>query len=69
MDVVLIGWMERYFCGRQSKDQPTVTGVDVRQLEDITEECPIGVSIGAKNYRMCSSDHVDSPGVVGQLIC
>ena len=36
--VVLAGWMDSYFRRRQTKDEPSVPDVDIRQLENVAQK-------------------------------
>src|SRR5262249_31146847 len=61
IDVVRLGVVRRVNAelgGRQGEDEPSVTGVDVRQLEDVAKEGPDGVRLGGVDERVNSGDHV-----------
>jgi hypothetical protein len=50
--------MGRQLRGRQTEDQPTVTGIDGRELEYVTEERAIALRIRGEDQCMHSGDHV-----------
>ena len=43
--------------GRQLEDQPAAAGVDVRILQHVAEEGPVGVGVAAVHDDMSASDH------------
>jgi hypothetical protein len=49
MQIVLLGWVDSDFRGRQSEDQPSIAHVDVRQMEHVPKERAVGIRILAVN--------------------
>jgi hypothetical protein len=49
--------MECRFCRRQSKDQPSVTGIDGRKPEHIAKEGAVRLCILAVDDDVCSRNH------------
>jgi hypothetical protein len=58
--VVLSGGMERHFCGRQSEDEPSVTGIDGCKPQHIAKEDAVRLRILAVYDHVCAGNH-DSP--------
>ena len=57
MPAIRIRRMNRNFRRRQTKDQPAMSGIDVRQSEYIPEEGAVGQRIAAVENRMCTDEH------------
>jgi hypothetical protein len=49
--------MDGELCGREREDEPTVTSVNGRVTEDVSEERPIRRSVSAVHDHMCTEDH------------
>src|SRR5205823_12650037 len=65
MNVVFVGWMHRDLSGRQSKDQPPASNVDVRKSQHFTQKSALRFSIRAVDDRMCANDHKISTAWAG----
>ncbi|WP_449560230.1 hypothetical protein [Mycolicibacterium mageritense] len=60
-----VGGMHGHLAGRQLEDQPAAAGVDVRIVQHVAEERPIGVGVGAVDDDMGTGDHAaDSSAVM-----
>jgi hypothetical protein len=46
--VIVVGRMECSLGRRQGEDQPTMTRIDRFKLENVAEECAVGVSVFAE---------------------
>ena len=55
--VVVIGGVHGQFCGRQPKNEPAFTGVDIRKLEHIPEKSSIRGRVSAIDNDMGTSNH------------
>ena len=52
--------MNRKFCRRQRKDEPTAPGIDCTEIQNIVEECAIGIGILAVKENVRTVDHEGS---------
>src|SRR5215467_11137677 len=52
VQVVLVGGMKGGFGGRQREDEPAMTGVNGRKLENVPEERTVGIGILAVDDDM-----------------
>jgi len=67
VNVVLVGWMNRDFGGRQSKNQPAFASVDVSQPQHIAKKGAISIRVFAVNDRMGAYDHFHSSFGISRL--
>jgi hypothetical protein len=67
VNVVLVGWMNRDFGGRQSKDQPAPASVDVSQPQHIAKKGAVSIRVFAVNDRMGANDHFHSSFGISRL--
>ncbi len=49
--------VDRHLAGRQLEDQPAAARVDVRVLQHVAEERPVGVGVAAVHDHMSAGDH------------
>ena len=56
-----LGRVHRHLAGRQLQDQPAAAGVDRRQTEQILEEGPVGLGVGAVEDDVRAADHPAQP--------
>jgi len=57
--VVLVGGMKSGLGGRQFEDQPTVAGVDGREVQDVAKEAAIGFRVLAVEQEVRADDHAE----------
>jgi hypothetical protein len=61
MDIIPFVRMHRNFGRRRFKYQPSVAGINVRQVKHIPQEHTVGLRVGAENNRVCANDHAIYP--------
>ena len=52
-----LGRMDRHLGRRQLEDQPPTAGVDEGKTEDVAQERPVGLGVGAVEDDVRSADH------------
>lgn len=57
MRAVLLSVMERGFGGRHRKNQPPVTGIHRRKIENVSKKDAVSFRISRINDDMCAIDH------------
>lgn len=54
---IAAGGVERDFCRGQGEYQPTLTGIDRGEFQNVAKECPICCRIFAVQEDMSADDH------------
>jgi hypothetical protein len=58
VDIILIGWVECRFRGRQAKDQPAMTRIHGLESEDVAKKSAVGLGVLAVDNHMSAGNHL-----------